>query len=105
MRAGALRRIQPPVRIGDSKTPDQQYPVERDLEPAVSAQAEQVREVSPKNLKERVDRIVVHDCNLIGLGGSDAGCSGIPANGLPVKCPRPDFVLHGRRLMFAEQML
>src|SRR5277367_899811 len=67
MRARALCRVHPPVRIGNSEAPYQQQPVERDLEPAELAQAELVREVTPQNLEECVDRIVGHGGNLLGL--------------------------------------
>src|SRR3984957_9848580 len=70
MRARALCRVHPPVRIGNSEAPYQQHPVERDLEPAELAQAELIREVTPQNLEECVDRIVRHCGNLIGLVGA-----------------------------------
>ena len=82
MRAGALGRIQAPVRIGDSEASDQKHPIERDLEPAEPAQAELVRDVAPQNLEEGVDRIVVHGDNLIGFMRCDARCSGIFGNRL-----------------------
>src|ERR1700746_2236453 len=51
MRARALRRVHPPVRIGNSEAPYQQHRVERDLEPAELAQAELVRVVAPRTWK------------------------------------------------------
>src|ERR1700733_8632764 len=69
MRACALGRIHPPVRIGNSEASHQKHPIESDLEPAVSTQAELVRNVAAQNLEERVDRIVVHDGNLFRFAG------------------------------------
>src|ERR1700757_2890502 len=51
MRARALCRVHPPVRIGNCEAPYQQHPVERDLEPAELAQAELVPEVTPRTWK------------------------------------------------------
>jgi hypothetical protein len=48
MHASALRRIHPPIRIGNREGPDQKHPVEHGLGPAVSTQGELVRNIAPR---------------------------------------------------------
>ena len=66
-RAGALRRIQAPVCVGDCEASDQKHAIEHDLEPSESAEAELARDVASQNLEEGVDWIVAHDMSLVGL--------------------------------------
>jgi hypothetical protein len=47
MRASSLRLVRPPIHVRDGKASDQKHPIERNLEPALSAEAELVRDVAP----------------------------------------------------------